>query len=43
MKELDKYFTPSSDEEELSCINSRTRRKKLFEPKDSPKGVKGEI
>ena len=33
VKELAKFFTPTSDEEENSRVNSRTRRKKLFEPK----------
>ena len=33
VKELAKFFTPTSDEEENSCVNNRTRRKKLFEPK----------
>ena len=33
VKELAKFFTPSSDEEENSRVNNRTRRKKLFEPK----------
>ena len=33
VKELAKFFTPTSDEEENSQVNSRTRRKKLFEPK----------
>ena len=33
VKELAKFFTPTSDEEEHSRVNSRTRRKKLFEPK----------
>ena len=28
-----KFFTPTSDEEENSRVNNRTRRKKLFEPK----------
>ena len=32
--ELAKFFTPSSDEEDLSHVNSRTRCKKLFEPKE---------
>ena len=32
VKELAKFFMPTSVEEN-SCINSRTRRKKLFEPK----------
>ena len=33
VKELAKFFTPTSDEEENSHVNNRTRRKKLFEPK----------
>ena len=34
VKELAKFFTPTSDEEENSSqVNTRTRRKKLFEPK----------
>ena len=33
VKELAKFFTPTSDEEENSRVNSRTRRKKLFELK----------
>ena len=33
VKELAKFFTPTSDEEEHSRVNNRTRRKKLFEPK----------
>ena len=33
VKELAKFFTPTSDEEDNSRVNSRTRRKKLFEPK----------
>ena len=34
VKELAKFFTPTSDEEENSRVNNRTRRKKLFEPKE---------
>ena len=30
VKELAKFFTPTSDEEENSCVNNRTRCKKLF-------------
>ena len=30
VKELAKFFTPSSDEEEQSRVNTRTRRKRLF-------------
>ena len=33
VKELAKFFMPTSDEEENSRVNNRTRRKKLFEPK----------
>ena len=34
VKELAKFFMPTSDEEENSSrVNTRTRRKKLFEPK----------
>ena len=33
VKELAKFFTPTSDEEENSRVNNRTRRKKLFKPK----------
>ena len=32
IKELAKFFTPTSDEEENSRVNNRTRRKKLFDP-----------
>ena len=34
VKELAKFFTPTSDEEENSRVNNRTRRKKLFEPEE---------
>ena len=34
VKELVKFFTPSSDEEDHSCVNTRTRHKKLFKPKE---------
>ena len=34
VKELAKFFTPTSDEEENSCVNNRTRCKKLFELKE---------
>ena len=34
VKELAKFFTPTSDEEDHSCVNTRTRHKKLFEPKE---------
>ena len=33
VKELAKFFTPSSDEEDLSHVNTRTRCKRLFGPK----------
>ena len=33
VKELAKFFTPTSGEEEHSRVNNRTRCKKLFEPK----------
>ena len=33
VKELAKFFPPTSDEEEHSRVNNRTRCKKLFEPK----------
>ena len=31
VKELAKFFMPTSDEEDHSRVNNRTRRKKLFE------------
>ena len=34
VKELAKFFTPSSDEEDHSHVNTRRRRKRLFEPKE---------
>ena len=34
VKELANFFTPTSDEEDHSCVNTRTRCKKLFEPKE---------
>ena len=34
VKELAKFFTPTSDEEDHSHVNTRTRHKKLFEPKE---------
>ena len=34
VKDLAKFFTPSSDEEDHSHVNTRTRHKKLFEPKE---------
>ena len=33
VKELAKYFTLTSDEDDNSCVNTRTRRKKLFPPR----------
>ena len=38
--ETDKFFTPTSDEEENSHVNNRTRRKKLFEPKKEEESEK---
>ena len=38
VKELAKFFTPTSDEEDHSHVNTRTRRKKLFEPKEKEAG-----
>ena len=40
VKELAKFFTPTSDEEENSRVNNRTRRKKLFEPKEEEESEK---
>ena len=40
VKELAKFFTPTSDEEENSRVNSRTRHKKLFEPKKEEENEK---
>ena len=40
VKELAKFFTPTSDEEENSRVNSRTRRKKLFEAKKEEESEK---
>ena len=40
VKELAKFFTPTSDEEENSHVNSRRRRKKLFEPKKEEENEK---
>ena len=34
VKELAKFFTPPSDEEDNSCVNMRTRQKRLFEPEE---------
>ena len=38
VKELAKFFTPTSDEEDHSHVNTRTRYKKLFEPKEKEEG-----
>ena len=40
VKELAKFFTPTSDEEENSRVNSRTRCKKLFELKKEEESEK---
>ena len=40
VKELAKFFTPTSDEEENSHVNNRTRCKKLFEPKEEEESEK---
>ena len=40
VKELAKFFMPSSDEEENSRVNNRMRRKKLFEPKKEEESEK---
>ena len=40
VKELAKFFTPTSDEEENSQVNNRTRHKKLFEPKKEEESEK---
>ena len=40
IKELAKFFTPTSDEEENSRVNNRTRCKKLFEPKKEEESEK---
>ena len=37
-KELAKFFMPTSDEEDHSRVNIRTRCKKLFEPKEKEEG-----
>ena len=34
VKELAKFFTPSSDEEDQSCVNNRTRQKRLFKSEE---------
>ena len=38
VKELAKFFMPTSDEEDHSQVKTRTRRKKLFEPKEKEEG-----
>ena len=38
VKELAKFFTPTSDEENHSQVNTRARCKKLFEPKEKEEG-----
>ena len=40
VKELAKFFTPTSDEEENSQVNNRTRCKKLFKPKKEEESEK---
>ena len=40
VKELAKLFTPTSDEEENSRVNNRTRHKKLFEQKKEEESEK---
>ena len=40
VKELAKFFTPTSDEEENSRVNNRTRCKKFFEPKKEEESEK---
>ena len=40
VKELAKFFMPTSDEEENSRVNNRTRRKKLFELKKEEESEK---
>ena len=40
VKELAKFFMPTSDEEDHSWVNTRTRHKKLFEPKEERKKVR---
>ena len=40
VKELAKFFMPTSDEEENSRVNNRTRCKKLFEPKKEEESKK---
>ena len=38
VKELAKFFTPSSDEGDQSCVNTRTRRKRLFNSQEKEEG-----
>ena len=40
VKELAQFFMPTSDEEENSRVNNRTRHKKLFEPKKEEENEK---
>ena len=40
VKELAKFFTPTSDEDYTSRVNNRTRRKKLFDPKKEEESEK---
>ena len=40
VKELAKFFTPTSDEEDTSRVNNGTRRKKLFDPKKEEESEK---
>ena len=40
VKELAKFFTPTLDEEDHSQVNTRTRCKKFFEPKERRKEVR---
>ena len=40
VKELAKFFMPTTDEEENSRVNNRTRCKKLFEPKKEEESEK---
>ena len=40
VKELAKFFTPTSDEEDHNRVNTRTRCKKLFEPKKEEESEK---
>ena len=40
VKRLAKFFMPTSDEEENSRVNNRTRHKKLFQPKKEEESEK---